>query len=254
MKKNSPVVISAVVLAKNEAVRIRECLESLAWADEIIVVDNNSKDQTVEIAQNAGATVVISNETNFSILRTIGMDAAKGEWILYVDADEIVSTPLELEICRLLRGFSRAVDPVCYFISRKNYYLGVLWPVGDRMQRLIYKPSFVRWTGPIHETATVRGTTGILKNSLIHHTHRNLEEMTTKTNIWSDEEARLRIESKHPVVVPWRFFRVFITGFNRSYFKESGWRAGVYGWIESIYQGFSMVITYIKLWEMQKKF
>ncbi|MEK7592679.1 MAG: glycosyltransferase family 2 protein [Patescibacteria group bacterium] len=253
MKKKLSIVISAVVLAKNEAVRIRECLDSLAWADEIIVVDNNSEDNTVEIAQKTGATVVTSNATNFSILRTIGMDAAKGEWVLYVDADEIVSTPLELEICRLLRGFSRAVDPVCYFISRKNYYLGVLWPVGDRMQRLIYKSSFVRWVGSLHETAIVRGSTGILKHELIHHTHRNLEEMTEKTNTWSDEEARLRIASKHKNVLTWRFFRVFITGFIRSFFKESGWRAGVRGWIESLYQGFSMVITYIKLWELQQK-
>ena len=220
MKKKLSIVISAVVLAKNEAVRIRECLDSLAWADEIIVVDNNSEDNTVEIAQKTGATVVTSNATNFSILRTIGMDAAKGEWVLYVDADEIVSTPLELEICRLLRGFSRAVDPVCYFISRKNYYLGVLWPVGDRMQRLIYKSSFVRWVGSLHETAIVRGSTGILKHELIHHTHRNLEEM--KRQIHGQMKKHVSdCLSKHKNVDMEIFF-VFIKGLSGLFSRTDG--------------------------------
>ena len=252
MKKHSKKIISAVVLAKNEEVRIDTCLASLRFADEIIVIDNNSTDRTAEIARNSGAQVIKSSAVDFSVLRTLGITSSRGEWVLYVDADEIVSTPLELEILSLIKHWSRATDPVCYYISRKNYYLGVPWPSLDKMQRLLYKPAFVRWSGSLHETALVTGTSGELKNALIHDTHRSLEEMTDKTNIWSDEEARLRLVSGHPDIQPWRFLRVFISGFFRSYLRESGWKAGVHGWIESIYQGFSMVITYIKLWELQK--
>lgn len=253
MKKHSPVTISAVVIAKNEEVRILACLHSLRWVDEIIVVDNNSVDKTAEIAHEFGAKVVSSNASDFSVLRTQGLDSAKSTWVLYVDSDEIVTKDLEHEILDLISGWSRAVDPTCYYILRKNYYFGVQRQVGDKMQRLIYKPDFVRWSGSLHETAIVRGSYGSLKHKLHHDTHRNLEEMVAKTNIWSDEEARLRLVSGHPKVVPWRFLRVFLTGFFRSHVKESGWRAGIGGWIESIYQGFSMVVTYIKLWELQKK-
>ncbi|MBI5613849.1 glycosyltransferase family 2 protein [Candidatus Gottesmanbacteria bacterium] len=253
MKKHPPNTISAVIIAKNEEVRIHECLSSLKWADEIIVVDNNSTDRTTEIARTFGATVISSNATDFSVLRTQGLQAAKGVWILYVDADEVVTKELELEILDLLQGWSRAVDSTCYFISRKNYYFGVQRPVGDKMQRLFYKPAFVRWSGSLHETAIVYGSYGSLRHELHHDTHRNLEEMVAKTNTWSDEEARLRLISGHPTIAPWRFLRVFVTGFIRSHIKEFGWMAGTHGWIESMYQGFSMVMTYIKLWELQKK-
>lgn len=253
MNKHTPVTISAVVIAKNEEVRIQACLHSLRWVDEIIVVDNNSVDKTAEIAHSFGAKVFLSNASDFSVLRTQGLHAAKSTWVLYVDADEIVPKDLEFEILQLLSGWTPKVDPTCYYILRKNYYFGVQRPVGDKMQRLIYKPDFVRWSGSLHETAIVRGSYGSLKHKLHHDTHRTLEEMVTKTNTWSDEEARLRIVSSHPQVVPWRLLRVFLTGFFRSHVKEAGWKAGVEGWIESIYQGFSMIVTYIKLWELQKK-
>ena len=80
-----------------------------------------------------------------------------------------------------------------------------------------------------------------------------LEEMLDKTNDWSDIEAQLRLDTHHPPVVWWRLLRVMFTGFTRSYIDQRGWRAGTVGWIESIYQAFSMFITYARLWEMQNK-
>jgi hypothetical protein len=77
--------------------------------------------------------------------------------------------------------------------------------------------------------------------------------MVTKTNEWSLEEAKLRFDAGHPPVVGWRLIRVMITGFWRSFISQGGWKAGTVGWIESIYQGFSMFITYAKLWELQQK-
>ncbi|MCX6791872.1 MAG: hypothetical protein NT149_02440, partial [Candidatus Gottesmanbacteria bacterium] len=72
-------------------------------------------------------------------------------------------------------------------------------------------------------------------------------------NEWSRLEANLRLDAHHPPVVWWRLLRVMTTGFSSSFFAQGGWRAGTMGWIESIYQGFSMFITYAKLWEVQQK-
>jgi hypothetical protein len=77
--------------------------------------------------------------------------------------------------------------------------------------------------------------------------------MVQKTNSWSDIEARLRLEANHPPVSWWRIIRVMITGFVNSYFSQQGWRAGTVGFIESIYQAYSIFITYAKLWELQQK-
>lgn len=238
--------ISAVIIAKNESARIGTCLASLAFADEVIVVDNGSTDATREIAKKLGATVTSSRERDFARLRNIGKDNAHGEWILYVDADEVVSEELAKEIR------SASYPPVAYAIRRKNVYLGHLWPFEEKILRLFHRSALKEWYGALHESPRVEGETGELHGSLLHDTHRTLEEMVTKTNEWSAIEATLRLRSGHPPVVWWRFLRVMFTAFFDSFVRQSGWRAGTVGWLESIYQSFSMFITYAKLWEMQR--
>lgn len=246
--------ISAVVLTKNEEPRIKECLKSLNWADEIIVVDNGSTDQTREIAQTLGAQVLSIKEKSFAKLRDFGKEKAKYPWVLYIDADEIVPEKLQREIKGLVKNYNPQTDPAAYFLQRRNFYLGRPWPITDRMQRLFWKKALVGWQGDLHETAEVKGEFGILKEPLIHNTHRTLEEMVAKTNEWSAIEAKLRLEANHPPVVWWRLMRVMVTGFTTSFFSQGGWKAGTRGWIESIYQAFSMFITYAKLWELQNKY
>lgn len=245
--------ISSIVIAKNESGRIGECLNSLKWTDEVIVVDNNSTDQTAGIAKSNGARVYSFKSSDFSQLRNFGKDKATFDWLLYVDADEIVSPRLKEEVLSLVKNHNQNADIHCYYLRRRNYYLGKRWPVYDQIQRLFWKPAFVGWTGKLHESAITKGSTGVLREPLIHNTHRSLEEMVMKTNQWSAIEAHLRLQALHPPVVWWRLLRVMWTGFSNSFFSQGGWRAGTVGWIESIYQGFSMFITYAKLWERQQK-
>lgn len=245
-------VISVIVLAKNEELRIRTCLASLLWADEIIVIDNDSRDTTRKIASAMGAKVIHTKEGNFSKLRNLGASEAHGDWLLYVDADEKIPENLRAEIMNVVTNFDLS-SPKGYFIQRTNYYMGVQWPVTDKMQRLIYKTALRGWVGDIHETARIDGDIATLVHPLLHYTHRTLEEMVDKTNEWSETEARLRFKTNHPSVVWWRLIRVMLTGFFRSFFLQSGSKAGTVGWIESIYQGFSMFITYAKLWELQQR-
>lgn len=244
--KNS---VSAIVIARNEAVRLPTCLKSLSWTDELIVVDNGSTDTTAEIAKKYHALVVSAKTDEFSALRDAGAKRAQGKWLLYVDADETVSTNLAAEIKTVIRDSKAAA----YFIPRDNFYMGHRWPYRDGMIRLIRRDALVRWEGKLHEHAVINGSVGTLSNSFIHMTHRTLEEMVAKTNEWSDVEAKLRFEANHPHVTWWRLFRVMITGFIDSFFRQGGWKAGVVGWIESMYQAFSMFITYAKLWELQQK-
>jgi glycosyltransferase involved in cell wall biosynthesis len=245
--------LSAVIIAKNEENRIAKCLASVKWADQLVVIDNNSQDKTADISRNIGAEVHVVRIKSFAELRNIGKEKSKYSWILYVDADEIVTEELCNKIKSVIAKFRLGIDPPAYFLIRENYYLGKRWPEQDKMQRLFLKQNLIRWVGDIHETALVNGTFATLKQPLIHDTHRTLEEMVAKTNEWSDTEAQLRLKADHPPVVAWRLFRVMWTGFADSFFNKSGWRAGTLGWIESIYQAFSMFITYAKLWEKQRK-
>ncbi|MCX6793699.1 MAG: glycosyltransferase family 2 protein [Candidatus Gottesmanbacteria bacterium] len=241
--------LSAIIIAKNEEQRIAKCLESVAFANERIVVDNGSTDQTVQLAKEHGAKVFTVKEKDFSVLRELGLREATGTWVLYIDADEEVGEKLQKEIQHVIRSGSK----IGYFIKRNTYFLGRHWPYQDKVERLFLRDSLRGWHGTLHETPLYVGTIGALSNPLVHRTHRTLEEMVAKTNEWSRLEAKLRLDAHHPPVVWWRLLRVMITGFGRSFFTQGGWKAGTVGWIESVYQGFSMFITYAKLWEMQQK-
>ena len=244
------VSISAIIITRNEEKRLKQCLEGVWWVDEVLVVDNGSTDNTLSIAKKLHAKVIVGKERNFSNIRNSGAQRARGEWLLYVDADEIVTPALRNEIQLIIQNPN---SYNAYVIPRKNYYLGQLWPSKDGMVRLIRKNALIRWEGVLHEHAVVRGETSTIHNYFIHDTHRTLEEMVAKTNEWSAYEATLRFDTNHPVVSWWRILRVMCTAFYDSFIKQGGWRAGTIGWIESIYQAFSIFITYAKLWEMQQK-
>src|SRR3990172_1683212 len=111
--------LSAIVIAKNEEAKIGECLESLSWVDEIIVIDSGSTDKTIEIAKKYRARVVSTDTGSFSDWRNIWVKEAAGDWILYVDADERVTPLLRKEITSVADGQFTA-----YAIPRKNFILG----------------------------------------------------------------------------------------------------------------------------------
>lgn len=243
--------ISAIILAKNEENRIKDCLESLAFCSEIILVDNGSTDETALIAKKQGALVISSDTLSFAELRNIGLKKALGDWVLYVDADERVTSGLEQNI---LKAVSSNSEFHAFTIERENYYLGNhKWPVTERLERLFIKKYLLGWYGELHESPRVEGKIGKLDGVLRHYSHRTLTEMLNKTIVWSDVEARLRLDSRHPKISWWRLYRVTISGFWNSYISQNGWKAGTAGLVESIYQAFSMFITYAKLWELQQK-
>ena len=145
-------------------------------------------------------------------------------------------------------------DAVAYKISRQNFYLGNHpWPKIEKLERLFEKSSLTEWYGTLHESPKVEGKIGDMDGLLLHYTHRDLSSMLAKTIIWSDAEARLRFDAHHPPMTWWRFPRVMLTAFWDSYIKQQGFKAGSMGLIESLYQAFSIFVTYAKLWELQQK-
>jgi glycosyltransferase involved in cell wall biosynthesis len=243
--------LSAIIIARNEEKRIGVCIDLLSFCNEIIVVNNGSIDKTTSIAQMKGCIVVDTKIKDFSGIRNVGKEMSRGSWLLYIDADETVSKELSHEIQKTIQTW-KIGDPGSYTLCRKNYYLGTLWPKDEQMLRFFRRDSLEGWRGVLHESAIVNGKLGSLSGALLHDSHRSLEEMVAKTNEWSENEAALRFNVGHPAIVPWRLWRVMLTVFCEYYIVQGGWRVGTVGIIESIYQAFSMFITYAKLWEMQQ--
>jgi len=241
--------ISAIIITRNEEENIKACIENLSFVDEIVVIDNASIDKTATIAKNLGAKVYQVPGLAFSYLRNIGKEKATSSWLLYIDADERVTRELEKEIKVSIKN----PDFSAYILKRKNYYLNCPWPKIEKVIRLIKKDFLIGWQGILHENPIIAGKVGILNSYLVHYTHHNLTSMVNKTNDWSEIEARLRYQDNHPKMTWWRFFRVMLFAFWRSYIQESGWKVGTTGLIESIYQAFSIFVTYAKLWELQNK-
>lgn len=245
-------MLSVIVIAKNEEQRIKACLESVKWADEIIVVDNGSEDQTLQIVKEYTDKVVKLKDQDFATLRNKGMAVSQGEWVFYVDADERVLYPLKKEIeAQITFG-----DFCAFAISRRNIIFGrevkygPFWP--DWVIRLLKKQDFLKWVGQVHEYPQFKGQLGYLKNPLLHLTHRDIDQIVKKSLEWSKIDARLRFEAGHPKMSALRFIRIFLSEvFNQGILRK-GFFNGTIGVMDSILQVFSMYMTYVRLWQMQQ--
>lgn len=259
--------ISAVILTKNSENIIADCIESVSFCNEVLIIDDNSTDRTVDLAKRLGARVehleggtlsVVERddsfmvEIDFSAMRNFGLKKSKNKWILYIDADERVTPELKESIQNAAN--QRKPEFKAYKIRRKNFYLGNHeWPYIESLERFFERSVLKGWYGELHETPKVDGQLGQLKGFLHHYTHTDLTSMVNKTVTWSAVEADLRLKSNHPHMTWWRFPRVMITAFLNSYIRQKGYKAGTAGLIESIYQSFSIFITYARLWELQQQ-
>lgn len=243
--------ISGIIIARNEEEMIGPAIKSLSFCDEIIIVDTNSEDRTKQISEKLGAEVLNIDTNDFSEKRNFGLQKAKFDWALYIDADERVDEKLALSIKNVVLKDS---EYPAYYLKRKNFYFGNHeWPKIEKLERLFKKEKLKGWRGKVHESPEVEGKIGEIDGFLLHFTHRDLESMVNKTSQWSSTEALLRFNAGHPKMAWWRFPRVMITAFFDSYALQRGFKAGIIGVIESTYQAYSSFITYAKLWELQKR-
>lgn len=250
--------LSIIILAGNEEKIIKDCLLSCKFAPEIILVAANSSDNTKKIAKQTikNIKIVETNDEynkNFSKWRNLGYKNANGKWILYIDADEIITSELKNEIMYY------TLHNTCYThaaIPRANYFLGKRVRHGgtypDYVKRLFLKSSFQGYKGILHEEPQIAGQLSYLKNDLLHFTHRTLSSMLNKTLAWTEMEAEALYQDKHPKIVWWRILRMFFTKIWTRLIVEQMWRDGTVGWISVIFEGFDTFIIYARLWEIQQ--
>ena len=246
-------MLSAIIIAKDEEKKLPDCLKSLSWVDEIVVIDTGSIDKTKKIAKKFGAKVYKFQGGSYSDWRNEGLKRGSGDWILYIDADERVTPLLHKEIESRITNHESRTN--AYAIPRKNIILGKelkhggWWP--DYVKRLYFKRNLRRWKGDLHEEPEFDGEMGHLTNPLLHIKHDNLSEMVEKTNKWSGIEAKLMYDANHPKMNSIRFFSSMFREFWKRVIREQAYLDGQTGVIYALYQVYSRFISYAKLWEMQ---
>lgn len=240
--------ISAIIIAGSEEKNIADCLESVRWADEIVVVNSESADRTVEIAKRYTDKVFIRKWEGYASQKAFSLEKANNEWVLSLDADERVSPELRDEIRDL--DFSMADG---FYIPRRNYFLNkVIRSCGwspDYQLRLFKKSKTKVTLRQVHEGFTVDGKRGHLKGELVHYTHTSITATLQKINEYStleaeEKSARIHVNGVKIFFKPlWAFFQHFI--------MRGGFRDGVHGLMVSIIHAMTKTQVYMKIWEMQ---
>jgi len=247
--------ISAVVLTKDEEENIKRCLDSLGFCDEILIIDDYSSDQTVEIAKNRRAVVFKRKlNNNFSAQRNFGLKKASNKWVLFVDADETVSPALSSEIVRRLKK-SHGKQTTGFYFYRKDFFLGHSLNYGEtsRVKLLrLAKKTAGRWEGKVHEEWKVKGRSEIMKNSLFHYSHEKLTDSLEKINFYTDIRAQ-ELADKGEGISLGQIILYPLGKFLKNYFWHQGFRDGTAGIIFALMMSFHSFLVRAKLWQLKKR-
>lgn len=246
-------MVSCVVLTINEEKNIQRCLKGLEWCDEVIVIDDNSTDKTVEYAKKLGARIFHRElGNNFSAQRNYGLDKATGEWVLFVDADEIVSDSLKKEI---LESINSKDGINGFYIKRQDYVWGKKIKHGEAgkisLLRLARKGNG-KWEGRVHEEWKIKGKIDSLENSLLHYPHKDINEFLKKINYYTDIRAYELFEKG----VNTNFLSIVLytkAKFIQNYFLKLGVLDGIPGLILAILMSLHSFLVRGKLWLLWQK-
>ncbi len=241
--------ISAVIITGNEENNIADCLKSVQWADEIIVVDSESTDRTVQIAKEYTDKVFIRKWKGYSDQKSYAISLAKNDWVLSLDADERVSENLAKEILETNLSPNNG-----YFIKRDNYFLGKLirgcgW--GNDMQLRLLKKSEAKLSDRIvHEKFIVNGSVSNLKNSFTHFSYKNLNDAFAKINIYSTLEANEKVDKKTVNILTVLISPAFY--FLHHFIVRKGFLDGIHGIIISYMHMVTKLQVQLKILEIKK--
>ena len=241
--------LSVTVIAWNEEARLRDCLESVSWADELIVVDAESTDKTAQLAREFTDKVWVRPWPGFPVQKNFALEQATGDWILSLDADERVSPELRERVRRILMVDGPADG---YSVPRKNLFWGAwvrhggLYP--DYQLRLFRHGAGRFVESAVHESVAVQGHVEALAEPLLHHSYRGLEDFVARSNRYSTLAAvELTREGHRPrwtdlTLRPFaRFFSMYVMkmGF------LDGWR----GFVLAVLYANYVFLRMAKAWE-----
>jgi glycosyltransferase involved in cell wall biosynthesis len=248
--ERAPVELAAVVLTHDEVQHIGECLDSLAWAGERVVVDDGSRDGTVDMARARGARVVHHSFESFSAQRNAALDAVDAEWVLFVDADERCTPALADEVRRVI-AYEGERARAGWWIPRHNYMVGHRMRGGgwypDYQLRLLrrgrarYDPA-----RPVHEVVLLDGEAGYLESPLVHYNYDTVAQFRQKMGRYTAYEAEiLRAQGVRPR--PWTYATMPVREFWRRFVTLQGYRDHVYGLLFCGLMAWYTFETYLRL-------
>jgi len=238
------VAISVVIPTLNEASRIGESVERLNWADQVIVVDGGSADETASIARRSGAHVLVVRGRTIAEQRNAGIALARNHWVLALDADESVTPELRSSLDRLAR--SGGTSPRAYRVRSRNWHLGRELrhgPWGRDWKVRVFSRDQRFEVRKVHENLEVLDEVGTLDGTLLHYPYRDVSHQVAKVATyarWAADDLRAR--GRRPRVwdlvirPPWRFLR--------DYVFLGGWRDGGPGFVVSAVSAFSVFLKY----------
>lgn len=239
------ITLSVALAVYNEEQNLAACLSSVKdIADEIVVVDGNSTDKTAEVAKSFGARVIPSdNPENFHINKQKALEACRGEWILQLDADEVVPPELKKEI----KGVMYQVSGVNgYYIPRKNYFLGHWLRKGgqypDFVIRLVRRGKARFPQKSVHEQIEVDGEVGYLKNPMLHYTYKTRADYWRKADAYTSLTARTIPRYSF---IQYLFVKPLIT-FLSLFLRHKGFMDGLVGFEFALYSALHYPWAYIK--------
>ena len=244
--------VSACIITFNEEDNIKDCLESVAWTDEIVVIDSYSTDRTVQICKAYTDKVCQRAWSGFLDQKNASIRSATNDWVLSIDADERVSQSLRDEI---IAELERDDDVDGYYIPRRTYYLGRWMNHGGwypNYQLRLFRKDKGRWTGDeLHEKVAIVGKAKTLRADLLHFTYRNLSDQLKTIDEFSEVSAEILRRQGVRVTPLHMIFRPPIK-FLETYFYKQGFRDGVPGLINAIAYSFYMFMKYAKVWEGER--
>ena len=242
--------LSVVMIVRDEEQALGDALESVSFADEIVVVDSGSRDRTVEIARARGAKVVVTEDwPGFGPQKNRALDQATRDWVLSIDADERVTPELREEIRAVVSGKNPALHDA-YDLPRLSSYCGRFmrhggwWP--DRVTRLFRRGKARFSDDLVHERVVVQGTTGLLSGKLVHHAFADLEEVLRKVDSYSTANAKMM----HARGKRGSLTRAILHGcwaFVRTYFFQAGFLDGRHGFMLAVSNAEGTYYRYLKL-------
>jgi (heptosyl)LPS beta-1,4-glucosyltransferase len=242
--------VSVTVITKNEAADLDAALASVAWADEIVVVDSQSTDETVAIARRHTDRVVVRTWPGFIDQKNYAASLATHDWILSLDADERVTPELAAEIRALMAGAPRES---AFRIPRVTWHLGRWIRTTDwypDFQVRLYDRRSGQWTGKyVHEGVTVRGATGRLRGELQHYAYRDIADHLETIDRYTTYAAQQMHEAgRRAGVLDLLVQPPF--AFVRNYILRGGIRDGAAGLVISRLNAYYVFLKFAKLWEM----
>ncbi len=253
-----PLTLSVAIITKNEEANLARTLESVRWADEIVIVDCGSTDKTQEIAHSFGAKFFVEEWKGFGAQKNSAIAKCSSDWILALDADEEVSAELAQEIRGLLSG---SPTDTAYFLPRRNFFLGRWIRHGgyypDKKLRLFSRGGCQFEESAVHETIRPAGATGYLGGDLLHHAYPNLETYIEHMNRYSSLGATQAVArgktSRNILSFWWNVFIVPVATFKYNYFFRLGFLDGREGLLLHLYHSAYVSWKYAKAWELSRK-